>query len=110
MTCLERILTSKSVQVLLDICIGPGLDSRGRGRTEQKAAGKKSGAKRMAEQCFKKKGSIPPVCGVHNVPLVQIQVPIDRDSPGFRQITCLKCPVSRTVVLDVQRFQSRKPN
>jgi hypothetical protein len=110
MTCRERILTSKGVQALLDICIGPELDSRGKDRTEQNAAGKESEANRMAEQCFKKKGSLPPVCGMHNVPLVQSQVPIDRDSPELGQITCLRCPVSRAVALDAQRFQSRKPN
>jgi hypothetical protein len=36
MTCLERILASKSVQALLDLCIGPELDARGKDRTEQK--------------------------------------------------------------------------
>jgi hypothetical protein len=37
MTCLERILASKSVQALLDICIGPELDSPRKDRTEQEA-------------------------------------------------------------------------
>jgi hypothetical protein len=110
MICLERILTSRGVQALLDLCIGPEGDSPEKDRTEQKAAVKESKRKRMAEQCFKKKGTDPPVCGVHNVPLVQSQVPIDRDSPGPMQITCLRCPVSRAVALDAQRFQPRKPN
>jgi hypothetical protein len=36
MTYLERILASKSVEALLDICIGPVLDSPRKDRTEQK--------------------------------------------------------------------------
>jgi hypothetical protein len=43
MTCLERLLASKSMQALLDLCIGPELDSRGKYRTEQKAVYKESG-------------------------------------------------------------------
>lgn len=64
----------------------------------------------MAEQCFRRKGSIPPVCGVHNVPLVESNVPIDRNSPGLGQITCLRCPISQSVALDAQGLSPRKPN
>jgi hypothetical protein len=63
----------------------------------------------MAEQCFRKKGSIPPVCGVHNVPLVQSHVSIDRNSPGLGEVTCLRCPVSRFVALDAQDASLLKP-
>ena len=64
----------------------------------------------MAEQCFEKKVSGPPVCGVHNVPLKQSQVSIDRNAPGLGQITCFKCPVSQAVALDAQRLQTRNSN
>jgi hypothetical protein len=52
MTCLERILTSKSVQALLDICIGPELDSRG--KTEQS---KKPRAKRVGQSAWQNSAS-----------------------------------------------------
>jgi len=55
----------------------------------------------MAEQCFKKKGLIPPVCGVHNVPLEQNQISIDSFAPRLGHITCFRCPVSYAVVRDV---------
>lgn len=64
----------------------------------------------MAEHCFTKKVTNPPVCGVHNVPLRQIQVTIDGNAPGLGQINCLKCPVSRVVALDAQRIQARNSN
>ena len=64
----------------------------------------------MVEQCFKKNVTNPPVCGVHNVPLKQIQVTIDRNVPWLGQINCLKCPVSQVVALDAQRFQARNSN
>jgi hypothetical protein len=60
----------------------------------------------MAEQCFEKKVSSPPVCGVHNVPLKQSQVSIDGNAPGLGQITCFKCPVSQAVALDAQFKQT----
>lgn len=61
----------------------------------------------MAEHCYKKKVTYPPVCGVHNVPLKQSRVSIDGNAPGLGQINCLKCPVSQVVALDAQRFQAR---
>jgi len=64
----------------------------------------------MAELCFKKNVTNPPVCGVHNVPLKQSQISIDGNAPGLGQINCLKCPVSRVVALDAQRFQARISN
>jgi hypothetical protein len=60
----------------------------------------------MAEQCFKKMVTNPPVCGVHNVPLKQSQISIDGNAPGLGQINCLKCPVSQVVALDARRFQA----
>ena len=58
----------------------------------------------MAEQCFRKKNSDPPVCGLHNVALVQNRISIDSNAPGLGHITCYICPVSHAVVLDVKGF------
>jgi hypothetical protein len=46
----------------------------------------------MAHRCFKKKGSNPPVCVVHNVRLVQ------RTAEGYGGFTFLVCPVSDEVI------------
>jgi hypothetical protein len=54
----------------------------------------------MAKQCFRKKDSIPPVCGEHNVQLVQGETPIDPLAPHLGHVTCLICPTSQLVVLD----------
>jgi hypothetical protein len=52
----------------------------------------------MAEECFKKKGSSPPVCGVHNVPLVRKQLPDELIASGYKAFTFLACPVSGAVL------------
>jgi hypothetical protein len=52
---------------------------------------------------FQAKGSLPPVCGVHNVPFVCITIPIDPDSLNLGKITCNFCSVSRKVVADPAR-------
>jgi hypothetical protein len=52
----------------------------------------------MAKQCFRKKDS--PVCGEHNVQLVQGETPIDPFAPHLGHVNCLICPVSQFVVLD----------
>ena len=54
----------------------------------------------MAEQCFKKKGSNPPVCGAHNVPLVRERVPDDMIAAGFKAFTYLACPRSGQLLND----------
>jgi hypothetical protein len=59
---------------------------------------KSNQVKRMTEQCFKKQGSNPPICGVHNVQLVQTEVRIDQYAPQLGLISCLKCPVSGAVI------------
>jgi hypothetical protein len=51
----------------------------------------------MAVQCFAKKNSNPPICGVHNVPLVQLNSEnIETFLIGV--FTYFICPVSRRVV------------
>jgi hypothetical protein len=52
----------------------------------------------MAEHCFRKKDSAPPVCGVHNVPLVGKQLPNELIAAGFMVFTVLVCPVSGEVL------------
>jgi|HubBroStandDraft_1064217.scaffolds.fasta_scaffold06662_1 hypothetical protein len=51
----------------------------------------------MEEPCFIKKGSDPPVCDVHNVPLEESTVAIDPNAPHLGRITCLRCPVTRAI-------------
>jgi hypothetical protein len=38
MRCLERFLTSRGIQALLDLCIGPEPDSQEKGQEERTAA------------------------------------------------------------------------
>jgi hypothetical protein len=52
----------------------------------------------MAGPCFRKKDSNPPLCGVHNVPLVQHQSSEDFLSAKVRDFAFLVCPVSRAAV------------
>ena len=61
----------------------------------------------MTEQCFNRKDSNPPICGVHKVAVVQRQVSIDPFSPGLGRVTCSMCPVSRSVVREVRGTYAR---
>ena len=54
--------------------------------------------------CFLYKGSNPPICGIHNAPLVREQVSIDPNVPQLREVTCFRCPVSQAIVNEVKRF------
>ena len=54
----------------------------------------------MTEPCFRKRGSNPPVCGVHDVPLVPGELPEEFLAAGYKGFTFYECPVSRTVVKD----------
>jgi hypothetical protein len=51
----------------------------------------------MATRCFKKEGANPPMCGIHNVPLVKATLPIDAISPRLGSVTCYVCPESHSV-------------
>ena len=63
----------------------------------------------MPPRCFKAKGTNPPVCGVHNVRLVQSETPIDPLAPHLGRIASLICPVSRFVVLDSDGDEPSEP-
>jgi hypothetical protein len=52
----------------------------------------------MRQQCFSRNDANPPVCGVHQVPVVQRQISIDPHAPELGRITCSMCPVSRAVI------------
>jgi hypothetical protein len=52
----------------------------------------------MAEHCFVKSGSNPPVCDVHNVLLVQHQTAREGHPGGVGLFAFLVCPVSGKVV------------
>jgi hypothetical protein len=54
----------------------------------------------MAESCFIKKDSSPPVCGVHNVRLIRKQLPVELIASGYKGFTFLVCPVSGAVLDD----------
>ena len=53
--------------------------------------------------CFTKDNRNPPVCGIHNVALVQTQLPIDRYAPSLGHITGYVCPVTGQVVADSRK-------
>jgi len=57
----------------------------------------------MAELCFIKKDSSPPVCGVHNVRLIMKQLPDELIASGYKGFTFFVCPVSGAVLNDVYR-------
>lgn len=50
----------------------------------------------MAEQCFRKKNSNPPVCDVHNVPLL----PTNTTDPN-PSIRFFVCPTSGQTIRDI---------
>jgi hypothetical protein len=54
----------------------------------------------MAEPCFIRKNSAPPVCGVHNVLLKQKQLPDEMIASGYKGFTFLVCPASGQVLND----------
>ncbi|HUD56928.1 MAG TPA: hypothetical protein VMR02_16975 [Terracidiphilus sp.] len=54
----------------------------------------------MNKRCFRKKGSNPPICGVHNVPLAQKHIPDDMVAAGYKAFTFLVCPASGEVIND----------
>jgi hypothetical protein len=54
----------------------------------------------MEGHCFRKRGSIPPLCGVHNVVLAQKQVTDELIALGIKPFPFFVCPVSGTVIND----------
>jgi hypothetical protein len=54
----------------------------------------------MAEPCFRMKSANRPMCGVHNVKLVQRDLPIDPNAPHLGHITCYFCSVSGQLVTE----------
>ena len=54
----------------------------------------------MEKQCFKKNGSNPPICGLHNVPLVRKHLPDELIASGHKSFTIVVCPVSGEVFND----------
>jgi hypothetical protein len=57
----------------------------------------------MQARCFQKKDSDHPVCGVHEVSLIQNRIPIDSNAPELGRITCYICTVSHAVVNERNR-------
>lgn len=54
----------------------------------------------MAKPCFVKQGADPPLCGVHNVALVEHQSLEFHFASKLGEFTFLVCPVSGLVVND----------
>jgi hypothetical protein len=52
----------------------------------------------MAEQCFVRKGSDPPVCDVHNARLKQHQSAENSGTARFGDFTFLMCPISGQII------------
>lgn len=65
----------------------------------------------MADQCFVKKDSDPPVCGVHNVRLVEHQTLREGIVRGVGNFTFLDCSRSDQAVDEsaVQNSDSKRP-
>ena len=62
----------------------------------------------MTEQCFRKEDSNPPVCGVHEVPLITRQLPDEMIAVGYKYLTFLACPVSGAVLNDEKKRKYEK--
>jgi hypothetical protein len=52
----------------------------------------------MEVLCFMKANSQPPLCGIHNVVLVERELPIDPHATHLGHITGYICPVSGQLV------------
>jgi hypothetical protein len=59
----------------------------------------------MVEPCFIKKGSDIPVCGLHNVPLVNKQLPEELIASGCKSFAFFVCPVSSQVIDDPEKHK-----
>ena len=59
----------------------------------------------MAEQCFRKENSNPPVCGVHDVRLIMKQLPEEMITVGYKPLTFSACPVSGAVLNDEKKLK-----
>jgi hypothetical protein len=62
----------------------------------------------MTKPCFRKVGSNPPICGVHNVPLERTQLSAEMVAAGYKGFTFLVCPVSGTVLNEIADIQTVK--
>ena len=61
----------------------------------------------MPVMCFQKTDSERPVCGIHNVSLVQNRIAIDSNAPGLGIVTCYVCAFSHSVVREGKRTYAR---
>jgi hypothetical protein len=52
----------------------------------------------MEKPCFKKEGSNPPVCGVHDVPLGESHSSEELSATGLGEFTFWRCPVTGQVI------------
>jgi hypothetical protein len=54
----------------------------------------------MTEQCYVKKDSHPPVCGVHEIALIRKRLSNEMIAAGYKGFSFLVCPVSGVVLND----------
>jgi hypothetical protein len=52
----------------------------------------------MTKPCIRKDDSDPPVCDLHNVPLVRKELSAEMVAAGYKDFTFLVCPVRGAVV------------
>jgi len=57
----------------------------------------------MDKPCFKKEGTNPPVCGVHNVMLRETSTSREVGTMGLRDFPFYRCPVSGQAIGDSTR-------
>jgi hypothetical protein len=55
----------------------------------------------MTKPCFRKVGSNPPICGVHNVQLVRKELPDEMVAAGYKGFTFLVSPVGGIVLNEI---------
>jgi hypothetical protein len=62
----------------------------------------------MTTHCFKSKDSrSQPICGIHNVPLIEKTLPSELIAAGYKTFTFLVCPVTEEVIDDEQGHPGR---
>ena len=57
----------------------------------------------MTVVCFQKVNTTPPLCGIHYMPLMREQVPVDPHMPQLAKVDCFRCPVSGMIVKELEK-------
>jgi hypothetical protein len=54
------------------------------------------------QRCFVKDGVLSPICGVHDVQLVETEITSLENPPGLGHIRSFVCPISREPLIDAE--------